>query len=165
MKRVLFVYLCLLVIGLFACFPDRTSGWTYYSDGYGGYYQRNYNNFWKMDNSYPTPTDYHFKIFYYTDPTGTQTVTEADMSGTYTMSTYAADLAQSVIDSFDYLNFGMKHTYDGWGTTTVEMNGTYDVYGTSGPYNRGSITIYKTLGNAVGLAAPFSEQWWGIKYG
>ena len=30
------------------------------------------------------------KIFYYTGPTGTQTVTEADMPGTYTMSAYAA---------------------------------------------------------------------------
>ena len=43
-----------------------------------------------MDYSYPTPTDYQFKIFYYTGPTGTQTVTEADMPGTYTMSAYAA---------------------------------------------------------------------------
>jgi len=59
-----------------------------------------------MDYSYPTPTDYQFKIFYYTGPTGTQTVTEADMPGTYTMSAYAADFAQSIIDSFDYLNFG-----------------------------------------------------------
>ncbi len=161
MKRTLFVYLCLLIIGLFACFPDRSSGWTYYSETK----KRDYNNFWNMDYSYPTPIDYHFKIFYYTGPTGTQTVTEADMPGTYTMATYAADFAQSIIDSFDYLNFGVKHTYDGWGTTTVDWKGDYDVYGTSGPYYRGSITIYKTLGDAAGLAAPFSENWWGLKYG
>src|SRR3989304_2494233 len=162
MKHALFVYWCLFIGVIFSCFPNWSSGWTYYSESLT--YQKNYNNFWNMDYSYPTPIDYHFKIFYYTGSTGTQTVTEADMPGTYTMSTYAADFSQSIIDSFDYLNFGLKHTYDGWGTTTVEMNGTYDVYGTTGPYNRGSITIYKTLGSAAGLAAPFDEHWWGLKY-
>jgi hypothetical protein len=56
MKRTLYVYSCLLIIGLFTCFPDRSSGWTYSGDGN---YQRNYNNFWNMDYSYPTPTDDH----------------------------------------------------------------------------------------------------------
>lgn len=162
MKHALSMYWCLFMGVLFSCFPNMSSGWTYYSESIT--YQKNYNNFWNMDYSYPTPTDYHFKIFYYTGTTGTQTVTEADMPGTHTMSTYAADFAQSIIDSFDYLNFGVKHTYDGWGTTTVEMGGTYDVYGPVGPYNRGSIAIYKTLGNAAGLSAPFSEHWWGLKY-
>lgn len=56
MKRTRYVYSCLLIIGLFTCFPYRSSGWTYFGDGN---YQRNYNNFWNMDYSYPTPTDYH----------------------------------------------------------------------------------------------------------